>query len=361
VCLALTGACDRDPRWSPSDAGAAIAVARAERVDAVLAHRLLNVHEADLWPAGARATLAYHLRQHLVLESLRHRELVRLIAAFASAHIDILLLKGAGLAYTVYPAPHLRPRDDTDLFIRRDDLGRAGQALADCGYARVEEPDAELASTQRHYTMDDGARLRHIVDLHWRIAIPRVFADALAFDEMWPRAIVVPSLGEAVRTCGLADALLLACVHRVAHHHDAPDLLWLWDIHLLAERVRPAELGVFAAAAARARMCAVCRRGLDLAHEHFGTRIDDIAPALERARGSAEEPASEFVGGLRPIDVLRSDLRALRGWRARSRLVCEHLFPPTDHMRAQHGAHTSLPLAYLRRIVRGAPSWFKLP
>ena len=33
------------------------------------------------------------------------------------------------------------------------------------------------------------------------------------------------------------DALFVACVHRVAHHDDAIDLLWLWDIHLLASRL----------------------------------------------------------------------------------------------------------------------------
>jgi hypothetical protein len=292
---------------------------------------------------------------------MQHRELVRVIAALAAAQIDVLLLKGAGLAYTVYAEPHLRPRDDTDLFIRCGDLDRAGSVLAACGYARAEEPDAELATTQRHYTCGDGAGLRHIVDLHWRIAIPRVFAGALAFDEIWPRAVVVPALGESARTCGPADALLLACVHRIAHHHDAPDLLWLWDIHLLAERVRSHQFAVFIAAAARAGMCGVCLRGLDLAHRSFGTDIDDFSAALEAARPRIEEASARFVGGLRLVDVLRTDLQSLRGWRGRLRLLREHLLPPLDHMRARSGPGAFLPLAYVRRIVRGAPPWFRRP
>ena len=350
---------DRIQRLSEREAAAVIAVARAERVDAVLAQCLRQLDATDVWPPAARAALVEHVRQHLVLESMQQRELVRVLAAFAAAGIEVLLLKGSGLAYTVYAEPHLRPRDDTDLFLRIADLERAADTLAGCGYARVAEPDAELASTQRHYTARDGAGLRHIVDLHWRIAIPRVFADAMAFDEIWSRAIAVPSLGVSTRTCGLADALLLACMHRVAHHRDAADLLWLWDIHLLAERVRRDELTIFVAAAARARMCHVCGRGLELAQAHFGTQVDDMVTALDRARSGVEEASARFVGGLRPIDVLRTDLRTLRGWPERLRLLREHLLPPPGIMRARYGADAFLPLAYIQRIVRGAPPWFK--
>lgn len=353
-------AVDRTQRLSEPEAAAVIAVARAERVDAVLAQCLRQIDSTDVWPPAARAALVEHLRQHLVLESMKQRELVRVLAAFDAAGIEVLLLKGSGLAYTVYAEPHLRPRDDTDLFLRIGDLDRAADTLAGCGYARVDEPNAELASTQRHYIARDGAGLQHIVDLHWRIAIPRVFADAMAFDEIWSRAFAVPSLGVSARTCGVADALLLACVHRVAHHRDAPDLLWLWDIHLLAERVRRDALTIFVAAAARARMCRVCGRGLELAHEHFGTEVDDMVTALDRARSGVEEVSARFVGGLRTIDVLRTDLQTLR-WRGRWRLLREHLLPPAEHMRARYGADAFLPLAYIRRIVRGAPPWFKRP
>jgi hypothetical protein len=340
---------------------AAIAVARTERVDAVLAHRIRETGLASAWPLEARDGLAGHLRQHLVRESMKHRELVRLLGAFDAANIDVLLLKGAGLAYTVYPEPHLRPRDDTDLLLRTADLDRAADTLSGCGYVRVDEPDAELASTQRHFTATDAGGLRHIVDLHWRIAIPRVFADAMAFDELWSRAIPVPSLRVSSRTCSVADALLVACLHRVAHHRDAPDLLWLWDIHLLAERVRREGIGVFVAAATRARMCAVCVRGLELAHSHFGTRVDDFVAALEVARPTSEEASARFVGGLSQVEVLRSDLLALGEWSARLRLLREHVLPPRRHMRALCGPDAFLPLAYIRRIVKGAPSWFKRP
>ena len=342
------------------DAAALLALARAERVDAIVAYGLRD-NATNSWPVSARAALGEYLRQHLVLESIRQRELVRTVGAFAEAGVDMLLIKGAALAYTVYPAPHLRPRDDTDVFVRHDDLHRAGQVLLACGYERIEEPDAELASTQRHYSLVDGAGLRHIVDLHWRIAIPRVFAGALTFEDAWPRAACVPALAASARTLGIADALLLACLHRVAHHHDAPDLLWLWDIHLLAARLGNADRDVFAAAAARAGICQVSVRGLQLARDHFGSRVETIVAALETARAGEEEASAAFLGGLSKVGELRADWRALPGWRTRLRLLREHLFPPASHMRALHGPHAFLPWIYCRRILRGAPAWFKRP
>jgi hypothetical protein len=56
---------------------------------------------------------------------------------------------------------------------------------------------------------------------------------------------------------------------------------------------------------------------------------------------------------------LRSDLRALPDWRARARLLQEHLFPSVMYMRARYGVQSNVlvPALYLWRIVRGAPKW----
>jgi hypothetical protein len=353
---------DLDPGPSTdTDIDAIVAAARIERLDAVLAHQVTAGDGGGVWSPAARGDLRQHLLQHVILCTVRERALVPLLEAFAGARVDLLLLKGVGLAYTVYAAPHLRPRDDTDLLVRREDLDRADRVLTACGYARVPEPDTELASTQRHYAQVDEAGVRHLVDLHWRIAIPRCFSEALAFADLWPRAVRVPALGAAARTLEMADALLLACIHRVAHHHDAPDLLWVWDIHLLAARLSSDQRAAFVDRAARAGMCAVCRRGLTLARDWFAAPVDGLIAALEVARADRHEPAARFLGGLRPMEVLRADVAALDGWRERWQLLCEHLFPPAAYMRATYGADRWLPTIYARRIVRGAPAWWRRP
>lgn len=333
----------------------------AHDVDVLMAAVLARCEGA--MPSAATRQVATRLAEAELRDFLRYRELCRIATTFAAAGADVLLLKGAGLAYTVYPAPFLRPGRDIDLFIRRDGRDAAQRALAACRYTRLREPDAEFASSQRHYERVDGSGVHHFIDLHWRVANPRSFADALSFDAAWRSSISVPAVAPAVRTLGIADALLLACLHRVAHHQDAPDLLWLWDIHLLAGRLTDEAWMAFLDRAERTGMRAVSVRGLEMARDRFATRIP--AGALERLTTAGPvEPAARFIGGdLRIVDIVRADLASAGNWRNRASLLREHLFPPRAYMRALYVRcpPVLLPIAYVDRIVRGAPSWFRRP
>jgi len=56
----------------------------------------------------------------------------------------------------------------------------------------------------------------------------------LSHDEIAERATPLPALGPDARAACGTDALVLACLHRAAHHRDSEELLWLYDIHLIA-------------------------------------------------------------------------------------------------------------------------------
>jgi hypothetical protein len=297
-----------------------------------------------------------------VVELIRERTLSGLLDQLAAAGVDVLLLKGAGLAYTAYPSPHLRPRADVDVMLPRIALERAERTLEAAGWARAVEPEAELITAQRHYVLAKPPAFAEQLDLHWKIAIPQIFGDTIAFEELRSRAVPVAALGPHARTLSAPDGLFVACLHRVAHHQDMVDLLWLWDIHLLASRLSDEERARFSGLAARASMRAVCTRGLELASVRFRTpRAADLIAALRPMPGQRPEPSARFLGGLRQVDVLRSDLAALGGWRQGLALVAEHLFPPAAYIRSIYPRYpaAALPLAYLLRIVRGAPKWFR--
>ena len=360
LCAVLSG---HPParRLSHEDFNALWARARAHSVDALIAACLLPLEHR--LPPTARDRLSARLADAELRDLLRHRELCRVAASFGAAGVDVLLLKGAGLAHTVYGEPHVRPSRDIDLFIRRGGRDAAERALAAIGYARLREPDAELASTQRHYARVDGGGGHHFIDLHWSVSNPRAFADALSFDDAWSGSIAVPAVNPAARTLGIPDALLLACIHRVAHHQDAADLLWLWDIHLLAGRLTREEWTAFVGRAERTRMRAISVRGIEMARRRFATCLPP--DVLERlAAAGAVEPAARFLGGdLRMVDIVRADLAATGRWQDRASLLREHLFPPRAYMRAMYVRcpPALLPIAYVDRIVRGAPGWFRRP
>ena len=317
----------------------------------------------DAAPA-LRAELGRELRQAAALDALEEQDLRGLLDALAADGVNALVLKGAALGQMVYPAPHLRPRVDTDLLIRRDQLEPAERVFLSQGWSHPAERAPELSAAQRHYVKPGPASaLRHL-DVHWRIANARLFGDALSFDDLWTRAVPVPALGAAARAAGLTDALIVACLHRVAHHDDEVDLLWLWDIHLLVSRLTAQEQIELIGTARRAGLTGVCARGLDLASTAFRTpTAAPLAARLRTAGNGRTEPASRFIGGASRITMLRTDLAAVAGWRARLRLVAEHVFPPRHYMRTLYPGWPDrlLWVAYADRVARGAPGWFRRP
>jgi hypothetical protein len=216
--------------------------------------------------------------------------------------------------------------------------------------------------------MTDRLGVRHLFDVHEKIAAPHAVADLLQWDALYAASSAVPALGVHARAIGNAHALVLACIHRVAHHYDDPCLLWLYDIHLLWDihlfwgqpsfpekgdsHLFPEKVAVpfFAAAAA------LCARSLALTRERFGTPVP--AALLDALAARADDSAAVFARG-RKIDVLISDLKALSGWRQRLQLLREHALPPPDYIRAVYGISSPLllPALYAHRALTGAWRW----
>src|SRR5262249_51587245 len=155
------------------------------------------------------------------------REITRVLASLREAGVTALVLKGGALAYTHYPAPHLRPRGDTDLLVTREDRARAQEALDDLGYRRQNSVSRDAVHTQWMFRRHEG-RLPHTIDLHWAISNRPLFARMLSFDELRRDARPIATLGADALAPAPVHALILACVHRVAHHDDAPTLIWLY-------------------------------------------------------------------------------------------------------------------------------------
>ena len=291
----------------------------------------------------------------------RRDDVVRgVLAAFDAGGIAPLLLKGAALAHTLYAEPWLRPRADIDLLIAHRERDQCDAVLRTEGWTRDPESNGELASTQRHYSKTLPSGRTEFVDLHWKVANPPLFADVLGYADLLSRAVTIPVLGPAAQTLAESDALFLACVHIAAHHAQQPRLLWLLDVHRLAERLRPADERHFQSLAERRQMRAVCRHVLALAGSCFrGARVTALADSIPDV--GLVEPSSRVLNPVSRATLVRADLAALDNWRDRAALIREHLFPSATYLRAIYPGWPAafLPLAALHRIVSGAPKWFR--
>jgi hypothetical protein len=313
------------------------------------------------WPAEFVDAFLRAEREVVTVDCARHAELVSVLAALASAGVRTLPFKGAVLAHTHYPAPHVRVRTDTDVLVPLCDVPALEHALRCLGYSRPPETSGRLVSYQSHYQKTDRHGVMHAFDVHWKISNLQVLADRLTFEELWQSRRAVPALGSAVVTVSDAHALLLAVVHLAGHHPGSRDLLWIYDLHLLARRLAPEEMRQVHALAAARGLSQIAAEGLALAQERFGTAA--IAGAVDtlRDRAAHEEGAAIIRGPWSQADMLRLDLHALPSWRARWQLVREHLFPPAEYMRARYGDRSSLSLPglYVWRALRGAPRWLR--
>lgn len=366
MCALLRG---EAARWrsgaGEQDVTAFLESATRHGVQALLAREMRKAGGSG-WPEAIQRELADAARRAAVTEQVLQLELRRVLSVLAGEGVRAVVMKGAELAYTHYPHPCLRPRFDTDLLVRRVDLAAVERVMAGLGYTAAVDVRGELLTHQVHYGKQGPHGVWHTYDVHWKPSNPHVFADLLSFEELAEQAVAVPPLGERARGLGPVHALLLACIHRVAHHNDAGRLIWLYDIHLLTNSMDAAGFQAFTRLAADKRIGALSARGLTLARQSFGSRVPpDVVPALStRLRAGRREPSAVFLGGnLRQIDILIADLKALPGWRRRLQLLQEHAFPRPAYMLATYRvlSRALLPALYAHRLVGGAWRWFRRP
>jgi hypothetical protein len=286
-------------------------------------------------------------------ELARHAVVGGIVAALDRDGIQVLILKGTALAYGVYAEPWERSRLDTDLLIAPRHEQQAADILRACGCREL--PSVPGITGQRQF-MTGG--IGEVIDLHTRLAAPAAFSALDEFDALWSRSRPLPAFAPA-RWLGGADALLHACVHRVAHHNDSPARQWLHDIHLLASGLDAAGWQLFGDLAVRTATRAVCASGLTQAAAMFGT---EVPPAVHQTlTASGDEPTARFLGGgLSEFEIQRLSFLHLSTWRERLALVTAHLFPPTGYMLARYKrAPAWLPLLYAHRVIRGSVTWWR--
>jgi len=294
----------------------------------------------------------------VLTEAVQVRELTRVLRALEDAGAAPVVFKGAALAHTHYSESWRRPRYDADLLIAPESRVPVFAMLRSLGYEQRVFVSGDLVMYQAPFERVDHLGIEHALDIHWRIANPQVVSQVLTHDELLERSVTVRVQEAPMRVLSSVDALLVACVHRVAHHPDFEKPIWIQDIHLLATALEPAEWRTFVERAVSRSIRAVCLDGLQQAQARFQTEIPlEVLTSLGSRRG---EPSAIFLrAGLRPIDRLVSDCRALRPVAA-ARLVREHLFPPADYMRAAYGFNSRalLPVYYAARVWTGMFKWF---
>jgi hypothetical protein len=289
----------------------------------------------------------------VALSLARTAETRRVLDGLHEAGVPALLVKGAHVEWTCYAHPHQRERSDTDLLVRDSDVAAVGAVLTSAGYEPAVQPGGRVAVTQRTWLRTDAAGVDHAIDLHWRLSNVQIFRSCLDWDELWSSRVSIPPLGPHAYGPSLEPALILACIHRLAHHARSPRQVWLDDIDLLCGLLDEKQWSTLTALACSRGLGGAVAVSLHDASAACGTTVPARVLRDLQAPGATSLEVARFIARPRTrLGVAFSDWRQL-SVRDRLTFIRDHVLPPPSYIRDRY-AVTSVPAIawmYMHRIL----------
>lgn len=250
------------------DWDALLTLARREKAIGALAELVDRAPEGSVPPA-ARAQLTALVRA-MQFRMLRLQQLlIGALDTLAERGIEVVLLKGAGVAATVYGSFTARPMYDLDVLVRPQQAETAWNALRAAGWRC--DPDRYPQSfyeTHRHFPpLDDPAGTGLVLELH---TAPVDRAIHLPTEVVWREARAVELRGRRVLVPRPELQVLHLAVH-FAWSHGMAKASWrtFRDLHQILTHTPP-DWDVLIAQATAARAGTACYWTLRLARSLAG-------------------------------------------------------------------------------------------
>ncbi|HEY6926854.1 MAG TPA: nucleotidyltransferase family protein [Steroidobacteraceae bacterium] len=217
-----------------------LTMARQHRLEPMLHWRAANDMTIASAPQRFRSAIAASFRQQ-ALRSLELQSYIALIhRTMSEKGIPAIFLKGAFLAFHVYPHPALRPLRDLDVLVPRHQAMLAFESLLDAGFKRhklFQGNARPWLECRKHLPPLIGPHGNVHVEIHTRATEARPRSTKRLLDsadaQLWSRSIELRLLGEQVRYLSPTDQLLHIIVHAVYDHRLNNGPLALHDISWL--------------------------------------------------------------------------------------------------------------------------------
>jgi hypothetical protein len=186
----------------------------------LLYHRLTTCHTDTPIPMDVLLELRRGYLQNSGRNMHLYHELGKVLESFEQADIPVITLKGAHLAEVVYGNIALRPMNDVDLLVRKEDLERVEKSLLKIGYIPA-ECERRVATGNHHfvYSLPDK---KMTVEIHWNL-IPSTDPFRIDMDGQWSRSRTAIFGKIEVSVLCPEDLLLYLCLHASKHQFD----IWL--------------------------------------------------------------------------------------------------------------------------------------
>jgi hypothetical protein len=324
----------------------------AQNMGPYLFHRLPRVAALEGLAQEARTLLQAAYYQAVAANTIQRRELADVLGALGRAEVDVVLLKGTALAYTVYADPVSRLMGDIDAWIETDRFPAAVGALAALGYRsrdKSDRPPALASLVGGEQQMVSSVPGTGLVELQWPAFRGEWTRHTTQIDHAGIRARCLPLVVEGQRALVMApgDTLIHLCHHQaISHQFGFPGVRGLLDLHLIVEGT-DLDWPEIVACARDWRLSTVVWTVCDLTRQLFDTPIPDevlgaLAPAPWRRRAIHRLQLERML-----LEMTSAGYHRRRFWiqlllidriRDMVRLIGRGLFPESAWLRARYGA-----------------------
>jgi hypothetical protein len=264
-----------------------------------------------------------------------------------------ILLKGAHLAFAVYPDPALRPMNDLDLLVAPEEVERASAVLHGLGYRVTFEigPDTDYSRLHHERPVIRPGSVQ--VEIHHRLDRPPT-PFQVDHTGLRSRARRDERLPPGVLVLDPQDLVLHLCSHMAFNHAFDVRLLAFHDIRQVAQRCGPDWSAIRARAEADGRAPFVQVALAATERLWPGSLPDGLFTAwpLGAREAAVVAPAVEYVLRLpAEVPVALRRMHETTGMRARLAALRDNFFPAPSAMRRIYhlSDHRSVIWSYLWR------------
>jgi hypothetical protein len=170
--------------------------ARIEGISPLVFSRLPGLAEHYDIPEYVTEELKKDYYLSATKNALIFEELKNVLSLFNQKRLQVIVMKGAALAETVYGNPALRPMSDVDLLVKKENLHQIDELLKKLGYSQADRSVDDVDFTSTYLTTLDyrsPAKNSPSFHVHWHFVnstIPNEsYINHIKMDDIWQDAV----------------------------------------------------------------------------------------------------------------------------------------------------------------------------
>ncbi|MFA5879658.1 MAG: nucleotidyltransferase family protein [Candidatus Margulisiibacteriota bacterium] len=213
-----------------------------ELIDICNLHRLTLILYEKLKQLNPPPEILAKLQKIYLVNSAKliktEHQLRTITEQFEKHNIDYIVLKGLAFSKQLYKKEYLRPFTDIDILIKPDQFLRAREILLKIGYQAEEKLFEKLNLIEKNESFTQSSLVK--IEMHWSIHCCFGILESENIETYFQNKIQITDF------YGLhpVDTLIYAAIHLFFLHYNSLNLIWIYDIALLIQKINDLAAGM---------------------------------------------------------------------------------------------------------------------